>query len=243
MKIKLSKPFASNGQAEEFDTRQMKKALNRLGYYQPYAKTGITGIPDAGVFAALKKFQQDQNLPPTGTVKPGDETEQALNAEVSKAKSGKYIWHTVEDEKVRASHAALNGTVRDWADSPDPGEEFNCRCWAEPIEEGIKPVYPELILIPASKLGRIIKMIWNFYKAYKKTDYTEHGALRSNQRQASEREIQEAIRTAKETGNVQTKTGKYGTTQNHYIGSNGLTVVEETEGRNAGKIITLWWNK
>jgi hypothetical protein len=25
----------------------------------------------------------------------------------------------------------LNGTARDLADSPDPGEEFNCRCWAE----------------------------------------------------------------------------------------------------------------
>jgi hypothetical protein len=38
------------------------------------------------------------------------------------------------------------------------------------------------------------------------------------------------------------KTGKYGTPQNVYKGSNGLTVIEETQGRNAGKIITLWWN-
>ncbi|USO04028.1 MAG: hypothetical protein H6853_01760 [Rhodospirillales bacterium] len=37
--------------------------------------------------------------------------------------------------KVRNSHAALNGAVRDLADSPDPGEEFNCRCRAEPVNE------------------------------------------------------------------------------------------------------------
>lgn len=37
------------------------------------------------------------------------------------------------DSKVRKSHSALNGTIRDLSDSPDPGEEINCRCWAEPI--------------------------------------------------------------------------------------------------------------
>ncbi len=43
------------------------------------------------------------------------------------------------DDRIRASHAELNGTVRDLADSPDPGEEFNCRCWAEPVgSEGLK---------------------------------------------------------------------------------------------------------
>lgn len=84
MKIKLTKPFASNGKADEFDTRQIKKALNRLGYYIPYEKTGITGIPDADVFAGLKKFQADHALPATGTAKPGDETVAALNSEAAK---------------------------------------------------------------------------------------------------------------------------------------------------------------
>ena len=39
MKLELSKPFASNGAVDEFDVRQIKKALNRLGYYQPFEKT------------------------------------------------------------------------------------------------------------------------------------------------------------------------------------------------------------
>ncbi|MCB1529748.1 MAG: peptidoglycan-binding protein [Rhodospirillales bacterium] len=136
MKIKLSKPFAANSAVDEFDVRQIKKALNRLGYYQPYEKTGITGIPDAGVFSALQSFQKDQGLQATGTARPGDETVSKLGHEAGKKKSGKYIWRSVGDNKVRDSHAELNGTVRDLADSPDPGEEFNCRCWAEPVNCG-----------------------------------------------------------------------------------------------------------
>ena len=140
MKIKLTRSFAANGEVDEFDVRQIKKALNRLGYYQPYEKVGITGIADASLFKALKTFQQDYDLPATGTAKPDDETIQALNKETSKSPEGQYIWHTVGDDKVRKNHAALDGAVRNWGDSPDPGEYFNCRCWAESA-----PNYPDAI--------------------------------------------------------------------------------------------------
>lgn len=134
MEIKLSKPFAANTAVDEFDVRQLKKVLNRLGYYQPYDKTGVTGIPDTGIFEALKSFQRDQNLTPTGTAKPGDETIKHLNQSNKKAAGGYYIWRTVEDDKVRAAHAQYNRTVRAWSDAPDPGDDFNCRCWAEPVD-------------------------------------------------------------------------------------------------------------
>jgi uncharacterized protein with gpF-like domain len=45
------------------------------------------------------------------------------------------MWRTVGDNKVRDAHAALNGTIRSWADTPEPGTEFNCRCWAEAIDD------------------------------------------------------------------------------------------------------------
>ncbi|GJL85583.1 MAG: hypothetical protein DHS20C02_13580 [Micavibrio sp.] len=139
MKIKLNKPFGSNSDVDEFDVKQIKKALNRLGYYMPFEKIGITGIPDAEVFTALKTFQSDQGLEPTGTAKPDDETVKSLSSIAAKKKSGKYIWRTAGDDRVRGSHAALDKTVRDLSDSPDPGEEFNCRCWAEFVtEEGLK---------------------------------------------------------------------------------------------------------
>ena len=245
MQIKLNKPFARNGGVDEFDVKQVKKALNRLGYYQPHVESGITGIPDAGVFSALKAFQKDSGLRASGAAKPDDETVAALNTAVSKAPPGKYIWRTVGDNRVREEHAALDGEVREWNDSPDPGKEFNCRCWAEPIkiQDAIIPVYPELFLIPASKFGRIAKIVAEYFRNNGRKGYTDHGNLRSNQRGISPEEVQGAIRSAKITGNVTTKIGKYGTPQNHYKGSNGVTVIEETSGRNAGKIITMWRHK
>ena len=163
MKIKLNKSFAANAPADEYDVRQIKKALNRLGYYTPYEKTGITGIPDTAVFAALKSFQKDQGLRATGTAKPDDETVAKLEQEATKKKSGKYIWRTVGDEKVREGHAAFNGTIRDLADSPDPGEEFNCRCWAEPLTCGKESIAQNVIsLIKDDKY----KWTWADYLAY-----------------------------------------------------------------------------
>lgn len=127
MDIILNHPFTTNSQVDEGDVRRMKKALNRLGYYAPYEETGISGIPDD----ALKKFQSDNGLPQNGEARPNDETVTAL-AQISAAKqSGQYIWRTVGDESLRASHAALNGTLRDLSDNPDPAEDYNCRCWAE----------------------------------------------------------------------------------------------------------------
>ena len=78
MKIKLNKPFAADAPVDAFDVKQVKKALNRLGYYMPLKETGITGIPDRAVFNALKKFQADQDLPVTGEMRPGDQTLDAL---------------------------------------------------------------------------------------------------------------------------------------------------------------------
>ena len=46
-----------------------------------------------------------------------------------------YIWRTQSDGKVRASHAANNGKIFAWDDPPPtghPGEDYGCRCTAEP---------------------------------------------------------------------------------------------------------------
>lgn len=47
-----------------------------------------------------------------------------------------YIWRTQEDEKVRPFHATNNGKIFSSDNPPatgNPGEDFNCRCWAEPV--------------------------------------------------------------------------------------------------------------
>lgn len=166
MQIQLKQPFAGDSPADEYDVRQIKHALNRLGYYMPYEKVGMTEIPDTQVFQSLKNFQDDHGLPPTGTAKPDDDTIKRLNAELLKDPKGAYIWRTVKDDKVRSSHARLEGTIRSWSQSPDPTDDYNCRCWAEPLENQneiydppIKPVYPELFLIPAIRAKSVLNLL------------------------------------------------------------------------------------
>lgn len=49
----------------------------------------------------------------------------------------KYIWRTSEDERVRDSHAELDGQTFRWDDPPaetgNPGEDVLCRCVAEAV--------------------------------------------------------------------------------------------------------------
>ena len=47
-----------------------------------------------------------------------------------------YRWHSQDDEKVRPEHAVNDGKIFLWEFPPptgNPGEDYNCRCWAEPV--------------------------------------------------------------------------------------------------------------
>ena len=46
-----------------------------------------------------------------------------------------YIWHTQGDDKVRSSHEELDGTIHSVDEGIFPGEDYNCRCWAEEISD------------------------------------------------------------------------------------------------------------
>ncbi len=53
-----------------------------------------------------------------------------------------YIWRTQSDNRVRSSHAANNGKIFAWNNPPEtghPGEDYNCRCVAEPYTGIIPP--------------------------------------------------------------------------------------------------------
>jgi SPP1 gp7 family putative phage head morphogenesis protein len=61
----------------------------------------------------------------------------------------KYTWSTSHDERVRESHAALDGQVFSWDDPPEtnddgdtnnPGQDFNCRCVGVPYLEELDDV-------------------------------------------------------------------------------------------------------
>lgn len=53
-----------------------------------------------------------------------------------------YIWHTSEDSDVRPEHAAMDGSYVFWDEPPSiggrpchAGEDYNCRCWGEPVAD------------------------------------------------------------------------------------------------------------
>jgi len=64
----------------------------------------------------------------------------ALNRERNEALGIKeYIWRTSRDERVRESHRSKNGKKFRWDKPPagtgHPGEDFQCRCTAQPVVE------------------------------------------------------------------------------------------------------------
>ncbi len=50
-----------------------------------------------------------------------------------------YVWRTVGDERVRETHEDVDGETFSWDSPPSetdgnhPGEDYQCRCWAEPV--------------------------------------------------------------------------------------------------------------
>lgn len=55
----------------------------------------------------------------------------------------RYVWRTVGDERVRDSHREKEGKKFSWDDPPadtgHPGEDYQCRCYAEPVLEDLVP--------------------------------------------------------------------------------------------------------
>lgn len=70
-----------------------------------------------------------------------------LNGQINEARQTelgltKYQWSTSGDERVRSSHASLEGSIQEWSSPPvesaggarnHPGEAISCRCTAEPV--------------------------------------------------------------------------------------------------------------
>ncbi len=103
MTINLTRPFGPDSNVEEYDVRQIKKALNRLGYYQPYEKTGMAGIPDKEIFASLKTFQKDYGIKITGEARPDDETIKILKK--NRIKPQKAVMSGEQSKIIKAEQA------------------------------------------------------------------------------------------------------------------------------------------
>lgn len=66
-------------------------------------------------------------------LRKGIPIELSIKASQEEQESPYYVWETVGDDKVRPSHAARDGDVFSWNQSPRPGEEYGCRCSAVTI--------------------------------------------------------------------------------------------------------------
>ena len=68
---------------------------------------------------------------------PNPKLNDILADDMQKNPQDYYIWRTVGDDKVRSAHAEREGEIFNWHVPPDgghPGEDYNCRCWAEPYK-------------------------------------------------------------------------------------------------------------
>ena len=66
---------------------------------------------------------------------PNPKINEILEDDINNNPEDYYIWHTKGDDKVRSSHAVRDGKIFNYNVPPEggnPGEDYNCRCWAEP---------------------------------------------------------------------------------------------------------------
>ncbi len=107
-------------------------------------------------------------------------------------------------------------------------------------EFGKNALYAATGTVVLRGIGTAIESI-RAVQAVENIPMTTHAALRMAERGITQQAVDYAVESAERVGNVVTQTGKYGTTQEVFTGTNGITAVVETEGRNAGKVVTTYW--
>ncbi len=94
----------------------------------------------------------------------------------------KYVWRTRGDARVRAGHAVNDGKLFEWRNPPasgHPGDDFGCRCWAEPVLDGAGD---------AVQVAGLIKTAFEIFLRF---------AAKREARQAAERAARDAARKPK----------------------------------------------
>lgn len=81
--MKLSKTVGPSYDVKAADTLEIKRALNRLGFY-PVPSYGLTDMPDQAMFDGIKAVQRRLGLPPTGVMRPDGPEHRAIAASLNR---------------------------------------------------------------------------------------------------------------------------------------------------------------
>lgn len=83
-KFSLTTGISSSSNANSNDVIKLKTYLNKMNYYKPEPRSETEdkfhGYPNDALVDAIKDFQKDNGLTPTGKIFPGDATETAINS-------------------------------------------------------------------------------------------------------------------------------------------------------------------
>lgn len=95
-----------------------------------------------------------------------------------------YIWRTRGDGRVRTSHAANNGRIFSWDNVPPtghPGEDFGCRCIAEPYVRGASEFAHQTLtstVNDSSSKWKFFDFVWHAIKQGDAVTLSEIGHLK-----------------------------------------------------------------
>ena len=121
---RVSETFAQ----QPFDQQALSKVLNRE--FKVSAVYPMTAWRQENISGSnLRRITRDQTSKAVG---------QFTHARHRQLGIQEYTWRTAQDERVRATHVALNGTPQSWDSAPGvghPGYDVLCRCVAIPVIE------------------------------------------------------------------------------------------------------------
>lgn len=135
--------------------------------HQTVMRAWDQGVGRRGISDIIAPLVDPEKAPPVKRARLiardqiGKLTGQVQRYQQIQAGINQYVWRTVEDSRVRYSHALLDGKTCSW-DSPPPesnynhpGGDYQCRCYAE-------PVIPELADL--EKSGIQVDIDWSKYQ-------------------------------------------------------------------------------
>lgn len=104
-KLQLKGDIGADRPVDEEDTLALKQALKKIGRYKT-PSYGDTPYPDQQMFTAIDDIQREKKLIPDNIMKPGGETEDAINEELTR------VGRTMKLQLVNLPEGGENGSQR-----------------------------------------------------------------------------------------------------------------------------------